>query len=243
MFCVPPLYASPASLSRDKVVVEQRRLRLDSSEGFAMHVYSRSDFLVRDMTAAGISKRLVQELVAEWSVRLDETASTALTTITEHLVIDAVRSGTGPMLTLTLSAIPSQRRLQVAVLDGSRILPRHEALVPGFRHGAALIERLSVRHGTESTACGERFWADIALPAQRSAHRWRTGPPRQVVRALVRRLSAVHQLPTVRAGRARHGLRPSPRPSSSLAEEARVGQRKTALIPHARGEIPCPSSS
>lgn len=168
-----------------------------------MRRHSQSLLLVRDPTSVPISRRRLQDLVKKWGLRLDESSHTALTVITSELVTNAVRHGTGTVLTITVSANLSRRRILVEVYDGSLILP-----VPHWAdsedetgRGMALIDRLSVGHGAEHTTCGKCVWAEITMPPQRATRQRLVLRPRRAARAIARRLGAARQpLTTVRAG-------------------------------------------
>ncbi|MGW5116483.1 ATP-binding protein [Streptomyces noursei] len=174
-----------------------------------MRLHSQSFFLVRDPTSVQISRRRLQDLVKKWGLRLDEFSDTALTVVTSELVTNAVRHGTGTVLTITVSANLGRRRILVEVYDGSLVLPiPHWADSEGeTKRGMALIDRLSLCHGAEHTTCGKCVWAEIAMPPQRVARRQLILHPRRAARAVARRLGAAHQpLTPIRAGRrAGHG--------------------------------------
>ncbi|MFE6686034.1 ATP-binding protein [Streptomyces sp. NPDC057743] len=214
-----------------------------------MRVHSRSFFLVRDPTAVPIGRRHVKGLAEKWGLRLDESADTALSVVASELVTNAVRHGTGAMLTLTLSANLSRRRLLVEVYDGSLILPvPHRAGTEDEAgRGMALVGSLSLRHGAKRTTCGKCIWAELALPAQRIARRRLVFHPRQAARAVARRLGAARRLPMAvraanRARHGRHGRHTSLRPASASNSEARAGQQHPSHIPNAEGALPCPTS-
>ncbi|MEU5157885.1 ATP-binding protein, partial [Glycomyces sp. NPDC021274] len=78
-----------------------------------MRLHSQSFLLVRDPTSVPISRRRLQGLAKKWGLRLDESSDTALTVITSELVTNAVRHGTGTVLTITVSANLSRRRILV----------------------------------------------------------------------------------------------------------------------------------
>ncbi|WP_328548330.1 ATP-binding protein [Streptomyces platensis] len=168
-----------------------------------MRCHSQSFLLVRDPTSVPISRHRLQDLVKKWGLRLDESSDTALTVITSELVTNAVRHGTGTVLTITVSANLSRRRILVEVYDGSLVLP-----VPHWAdsedesgRGMALIDRLSLCHGAEHTTCGKCVWAEIAMPPQRIIRRQLTLHPRRAAQAVARRLGAGRQpLTAVRAG-------------------------------------------
>ncbi|MFD5397500.1 ATP-binding protein [Streptomyces sp. NPDC127097] len=88
-----------------------------------MRRHSQSFLLVRDPTSVPISRHRLQDLVKKWGLRLDESSDIALTVITSELVTNAVRHGTGTVLTITVSANLSRRRILVEVYDGSLVLP------------------------------------------------------------------------------------------------------------------------
>ncbi|WP_328690746.1 ATP-binding protein [Streptomyces caniferus] len=176
-----------------------------------MRCHSQSFLLVRDPTSVPISRHRLQDLVKKWGLRLDESSDIALTVITSELVTNAVRHGTGTMLTITVSANLSRRRILVEVYDGSLVLP-----VPHWAdsedesgRGMALIDRLSLCHGAEHTTCGKCVWAEIAMPPQRVTRQRLILRPRRAARAIARRLGTVCQPRTAvrvdsRAGHGRH---------------------------------------
>ncbi|MFE7316644.1 ATP-binding protein [Streptomyces sp. NPDC057555] len=174
-----------------------------------MRLHSQSFLLARDPTSVPISRRRLQGLAKKWGLRLDESSDTALTVITSELVTNAVRHGTGTVLTITVSANLSRRRILVEVYDGSLVLP-----VPHWAdsedesgRGMALIDRLSLCHGAEHTTCGKCVWAEIAMPPQRVIRQRLILRPRRAARAIARRLGPARKpLTTVRVGsRAGHG--------------------------------------
>ncbi|WP_369357893.1 ATP-binding protein [Streptomyces sp. cg2] len=210
-----------------------------------MRLHSQSFFLVRDPTAVPISRRHVKELAEKWGLRVNESTDTALTVVASELVTNAVRHGTGAMLTLTVSANLSRRRLLVEVYDGSLILPiPHRASSEDEAgRGMALVDRLSVCHGAERTTCGKCVWAEIALPARRITHRQLILQPGRTARAVARRLGAARRLTAVRSGRRAHrGRHSSLRPSSASTSEGRAGQQHTPHLPNRQGASPCPTS-
>lgn len=69
-----------------------------------MRVYSQSFFLVRDPTSVRLSRRRLHDLAENWGLRLNEASDTALTTVLSELVTNAVRHGTGAMLTIGVRA-------------------------------------------------------------------------------------------------------------------------------------------
>ncbi|MFG2827350.1 ATP-binding protein [Streptomyces sp. NPDC048434] len=204
-----------------------------------MRVYSQSFFLVRDPTSVPLSRRRLYDLAEKWGLRLNEASDTALTTVISELVTNAVRHGTGAMLTIGVRANLSRRRVLVEVYDGSRILPvpRYAAPEDEAGRGMALIGRLSVCHGAERTACGKCVWAEIALPTQRLTRRQLLLRPGRAARAVARRLTSVPSGP--RAHRGRHS---SPRPPSTPDPVDKAGQQHTPRISRREGESPCPTS-
>ena len=211
-----------------------------------MRVYSQSFFLVRDPTSVPLSRRHLRDLAEKWGLRLNEASDTALATVVSELVTNAVRHGTGAMLTIAVRANLSRRRVLVEVYDGSRILPVPRCAAPEDEvgRGMALIDRLSLCHGAERTTCGKCVWAEIALPRQQLTRRQLLLHPGRAARAVGRRLSVPRRpLPPALAGhRARPGRHSSPRPPSTPNPAERAGQQHTPHISHRRGESPCPTS-
>ncbi|WP_260638814.1 ATP-binding protein [Streptomyces angustmyceticus] len=155
-----------------------------------MRCHSQSFLLLRDPTSVPISRHRLQDLVKKWGLRLDESSDTALTVITSELVTNAVRHGTGTMLTITVSADLRRRRILVEVYDGSLVLP-----VPHWANsedesgrGMTLVDRLSLCHGAEHTTCGKCVWAEIAMPPQRVTRQRLILRPRRAAQAIARRL-------------------------------------------------------
>ncbi|MFB7635642.1 ATP-binding protein [Streptomyces sp. NPDC056149] len=211
-----------------------------------MRVHSRSFFLVRDPTAVPIGRRRIKDLAEKWGLRLDQTADTALDVIASELVTNAVRHGTGAMLTLTLSANLHRRRLLVEVYDGSLVLPVPHRAGTGDEagRGMALVDSLSLRHGAERTTCGKCVWAEVALPTQQIVRRRLVFHPRRAARAVARRLGVPRRLPMAAraASRARHGRHTSLRSASVSTSEDRAGQQHPPHMSNAEGAVPCPTN-
>ncbi|WP_246593869.1 ATP-binding protein [Streptomyces auratus] len=207
-----------------------------------MRCHSQSFLLVRDPTSVPISRHRLQDLVKKWGLRLDESSDTALTVITSELVTNAVRHGTGTMLTITVSANLSRRRILVEVYDGSLVLP-----VPHWAdsenesgRGMALIDRLSLCHGAEHTTCGKCVWAEIAMPPQRVTRQRLILRPRRAARAIARRLGAAPRGTRLE----RQSPDPPPRRRHRLSDRPEAHQasasRSTPTVPAA--PIPGPSA-
>ncbi|BDH09041.1 ATP-binding protein [Streptomyces hygroscopicus] len=211
-----------------------------------MRVYSQSFFLVRDPASVRLSRRRLHDLAENWGLRLNEASDTALTTVLSELVTNAVRHGTGAMLTIGVRANLSRRRVLVEVYDGSRILPVPRCAAPEDEtgRGMALIDRLSVCHGAERTTCGKCVWAEIALPAQRLTRRQLILRPGRAARAVARRLTSPRRppRPAPEGPRGRHGRHPSPQFPSTLHPVERAWQQHPPHISHREGESPCTTS-
>ncbi|MGD3106490.1 ATP-binding protein [Streptomyces sp. YGL11-2] len=176
-----------------------------------MRLHSQSFLLVRDPTSVPTSRRRLQDLVKMWGLRLDESSDTALAVVTSELVTNAVRHGTGTVLTITVSANVSRRRILIEVYDGSLILPvpHWAGTADETGRGMALIDRLSLCHGADRTTCGKCVWAEIAMPPQRVTRQQLIPHPRRAARAIARRLGTVRQPRTAvrvdsRSGHGRH---------------------------------------
>ncbi|MGW7576847.1 ATP-binding protein [Streptomyces sp. NPDC054765] len=211
-----------------------------------MHVYSQSFFLVRDPTSVPLSRRRLRDVAEKWGMRLNEASDTALTTVVSELVTNAVRHGTGAMLTVGVRANLSRRRVLVEVYDGSRILPVPRCAAPEDEagRGMALIDRLSLCHRAERTTCGKCVWAEIALPRQQLTRRELLLRPGRAARAVARRLTVPRgPLATALTGhRGCPGRHSPPRPPSTPHPVERAGQQHTPRISHREGESPCPTS-
>ena len=212
-----------------------------------MRVYSQSFFLVRDPTSVRLSRRRLHDLAENWGLRLNEASDTALTTVLSELVTNAVRHGTGAMLT-----IESARQPQPAPGPGRglrRLAHPSRAALRGSggrdrtRYGA---HRPSVRLPRSRTnhLRAKCVWAEIALPEQRLTRRQLILRPGRAARAVARRLTAPRRRP--RPGpaghRARHGQHPSPQSPSALHPVERAWQQHPPHIPHKEGESPCTTS-
>ncbi|MFD5385606.1 ATP-binding protein [Streptomyces sp. NPDC127074] len=208
-----------------------------------MRVYSQSFFLVRDPASVRLSRRRLHDLAENWGLHLNEASGTALTTVLSELVTNAVRHGTGAMLTIGVRANLSRQRILFEVYDGSRILPAPRCAAPEDEtgRGMALIDRLSVCHGAERTTCGKCVWAEIALPAQRLTRRQLILRPGRAARAVARRLTAPRRppRPVSEGHRARHGRHPSPQLPSTLHPVERAWQQHPPHISSREGESPC----
>ncbi|WP_234371707.1 MULTISPECIES: ATP-binding protein [unclassified Streptomyces] len=109
------------------------------------------------------ARHKVVDQVRAWGVPLDDETADGIRLVASELITNAVVHGEGPV-TVALFHCPG--RLVIEVLDVSPVIPQ-----PNFAgaddesgRGLLLVDALAARTGWESSDCGKRVWADLALP-------------------------------------------------------------------------------
>ena len=104
-----------------------------------------------------------------WGFYMDPDTEADLQLVVSELVTNAVRYGTGVLITIGLYA--KQGQVFVEVLDGSRTPPVTPAVKENDEagRGLTLVATLAADWGTHPTPGGKSVWASLALPPQRVA--------------------------------------------------------------------------
>ncbi|MFJ5229877.1 ATP-binding protein [Kitasatospora sp. NPDC088391] len=170
-----------------------------------MPVHSSTIVLIRDPASVPKARRWVNAQVTGWRVRLDDATRNAVALVTSELATNAVRHADGALLVVRVYVHPRLRQVRVEVYDGPATVPAPRVVGPdeASGRGMLLVEKLAQSHGAERTKAGKKVWAELELPEQPLTRRQHLAHPRQVARALGRR------------------LRPRPRPQSPRRPGAR----------------------
>jgi anti-sigma regulatory factor (Ser/Thr protein kinase) len=124
-----------------------------------------------DSSVATARHRVVAQLRL-WGFYVDAESAGDLATVLSEVVTNAVRHGTGLVVTILLTA--QDRQVRVEVIDGSEVAPQPRAALDEEEDGRGLmlVSALSNSWGTHPVPGGKSVWFTLSLPAQpRNARR------------------------------------------------------------------------
>ncbi|MGA5701727.1 ATP-binding protein [Peterkaempfera bronchialis] len=150
----------------------------------------------------GVTRHRVTAMLRSWGVYVDEDTASTVELVVSELVTNAVVHAGGVSITIGLSAVAGEMRIEV--MDGSDVAPSSRTAGGGAEsgRGLALVDALASGWGVEPTRRGKTVWATCVLPpAPRSAVRG------EVLRRVVRAMRPRPYVIEVRDRAARFALR------------------------------------